>query len=59
LIGAGRRLVPVEIKAASHIGQYDLAGLRNCMQDLDVEKGYIVYRGDELFALGRDVEVVP
>ncbi len=59
LLGQGQRLVPIEIKAASHLGQYDLAGLRNCMKDLALQKGYIVYRGDEFFALGRDIEVVP
>lgn len=59
LIGDGRHLVPIEIKLGQQVDARDLGGLRNCMQDLGLKRGWIVYGGAEPFRLGRGIEVVP
>lgn len=59
ILKAGRTLVPIEIKLGQHVGQYDIVGLRNCMKDLELDRGWIVYGGTERFDLGDGVSVVP
>ncbi len=59
LIGDGRRLVPIEIKLGQQVDARDLSGLRNCMQDLRLKHGWIVYGGEQAFRLGEGIDVVP
>lgn len=59
LIGDGRKLVPIEIKLGQQVDARDLTGLRNCMQDLGLKRGWIVYGGTEVIRLGKGIEVVP
>lgn len=59
LIGAGDRLVPIEIKLASSIRHYDARGLLQCMADLHLSEGWIVYGGTERFELQPGLHVVP
>ncbi len=59
LIGDGRRLLPIEIKLAASVSGYDARGLTRCMKDLGLEKGWVVYTGEEFRGLGRNIEVVP
>lgn len=59
LIVHGRRIVPVEIKLAAAVGPRDLVGLRQCMKDLDLHRGFVVYGGHEPRAAGGGVELLP
>jgi len=40
LISDGQRLVPIEIKPSSAVDRHDVAGLRQCMSDLGLSRGY-------------------
>lgn len=59
LIEAGRRLLPVEVKLGAGVDPRSLAGLRQCMQDLGVKRGVVVYTGDEPRNAGRGIELLP
>jgi hypothetical protein len=41
------------------VSAYDAAGLRQCMKDLGLERGYLVTNGDERRTIGTDIDVVP
>jgi len=55
----GRRAVPIEIKLGAAVGPRDVAGLRQCMSDLGLRRGLVVYAGDEPRRLGNGIELVP
>ena len=59
IVGTGRKLVPIEIKLSSSISGYDVRGLRECMKDLGVKRGYVVTSGTEQRSLASDIEIVP
>jgi hypothetical protein len=50
--------VPIKIKAAAAVSARDVAGLRQCMKDLKLDHGYVVYGGDEPRTIGTDIDVV-
>lgn len=58
LLVHGRRIVPIEIKLAAAVQPRDLAGLRQCMSDLGLRRGFVVYGGSEHRRLGG-IELVP
>jgi len=59
LIGAGGALLPIEVKLGAAIDERDLRGLRNCMADLGLARGWVVHGGPDAHRLGQDVELVP
>jgi hypothetical protein len=59
LLVHGRRVVPIEIKLGAAVGPRDLAGLRQCMKDLGLRRGFVVYGGDQPRRLGSGIELVP
>lgn len=59
LLTAGRRILPVEIKLGSSPDQYALAGLRQCMKDLGLRRGWVVCTARERRHLFAGIEVVP
>jgi predicted AAA+ superfamily ATPase len=59
LIGDGRRLIPIEVKLGHAITGQGLRGLRECMKDLGLPRGYVVTSGPEPRRLGRDIEIIP
>lgn len=59
LLVHGRRVSPIEIKLGAAVGPRDVAGLRQCMSDLGLRRGFVVYRGDEPRSLGRGIELLP
>jgi len=59
LIDNGRRLFPIEIKLGASVDSYSVAGLRQCMKDLGLEKGWVVYTGKERRRIGKGIEVIP
>jgi predicted AAA+ superfamily ATPase len=52
-------LVPFEIKLHSAPSAADAKGLRRCMTDLHLERGYLVHSGNEQYSLGAGVTAVP
>ncbi len=59
VIGVGGRLIPVEVKLGRAVSGYDVRGLRECMKDLRLRRGYVVTPGEEHRRIGRDIEIVP
>jgi hypothetical protein len=59
LITSGRRMLPIEIKLGATVDQYSLAGLRQCMKDLSLKRGWVVCGAHERRMLGSGIEVVP
>ena len=59
LIVHGRRILPIEIKLGAAIDQYAASGLRQCMKDLGLKRGWIVTTGTERRRLSTKIEVVP
>jgi len=55
----GRRIVPIEIKLGSTVDPRALEGLRRCMADLDLRRGFVVYTGDERRRIGPTIELLP
>jgi predicted AAA+ superfamily ATPase len=56
-LGAG--LIPVEIKLGP-VDRYAVEGLRHCMQDLSIERGYVISNtAQESWQLGEDVTILP
>jgi predicted AAA+ superfamily ATPase len=59
LLGDGRRLVPVEIKLSTTVERRDLVGLRQCMKDLDLKRGFVIANSAEPRDIGRHLRVIP
>jgi predicted AAA+ superfamily ATPase len=59
LIVDGRRVLPIEVKLGTAVGRHDVAGLKQCMKDLSLKQGWVVYTGTERRSLGREIELVP
>jgi hypothetical protein len=59
LVRDGRRLTPIEIKLSSSVDHRAVAGLRRCMQDLGLGRGWVIANVSERRSIARDVEVVP
>jgi len=59
LIVDGRRIFPVEIKLGASIDARSLAGLRQCMADLSLRRGFVVTTGEERRSIGSAIEILP
>lgn len=59
LIESGPRLLPVEVKLGTAVDPRSLAGLRQCMRDLGLRRGFVIYTGDERRPAGGGVELLP
>lgn len=59
LVDLGTRRVPFEIKLHSAPGRDDVPGLRRCLADLKLKRGYVLYPGHERYSLGDGVEALP
>jgi hypothetical protein len=59
LIVDGRRIYPVEIKLGAAVDARSLAGLRQCMSDLGLKRGFVVTTGEERRSIGSAIEVLP
>jgi len=55
----GRRAAPIEIKLGAAVSPRSLAGLRQCMSDLGLKRGFVVYTGDERRSVGTSIELIP
>jgi len=59
LITDGRRIIPVEIKLGAAVDGRSLRGLRQCMADLSLRRGFVVYTGTERRTLDGRIHLVP
>jgi predicted AAA+ superfamily ATPase len=59
LIIEGRRILPIEIKLGAAIDHYGVAGLRQCLKDLGLRRGWVISTGRERRHLSPTIEVIP
>ena len=59
LIVEGRRVLPIEIKLGASVDRHGLAGLRQCMSDLGLRRGWVVTTGREARRLAPGIELLP
>ena len=59
LLVLGTRIVPIEIRLSGTVDRRDIAGLRQCMSDLGVKKGWVVTGGGRRTGIGAGIEIVP
>ena len=59
LIVEGKRILPVEIKLGAAVNHYAAAGLRQCMKDLGLRRGWLVTSGRERRRLSAAIEIIP
>jgi predicted AAA+ superfamily ATPase len=59
LITEGRRILPIEIKLGAAVDHYALAGLRQCMKDLKLTRGWVITTGRERQRLSAGIEIIP
>ena len=58
LIVEGRRILPVEIKLGAAIDRYAVAGLRQCMKDLGLSRGWVITTARERQQLSAGIELI-
>lgn len=59
LVKDGNRMLPFEIKLGTRVTWRDVAGLRACMADLGLKRGFVVTQTKERTRLGGGIEIVP
>jgi predicted AAA+ superfamily ATPase len=59
LMDVGPRRVAFEIKLHSAPGPLDVPGLRRCLRDLGLPRGYVLHNGRERYSLGGGVMALP
>ena len=59
LIREGRRILPFEIKIGAAVDHYALAGLRQCMKDLGLKRGWVITTARERRRLFAGIEIIP
>jgi predicted AAA+ superfamily ATPase len=59
LLVHGRRVLPIEVKLGAAVGAREIRALRQCMADLGLRRGVVVYGGDERRRLGGGIELLP
>lgn len=55
LIDLGKKKIPFEIKLHSAPTASDASGLRQCMQQLNIKRGYLIHSGRQNYSLGSGV----
>ena len=59
LVDLGTRQVPFEIKLHSAPTAQDAQGLKRCLRDLRLRRGYLLYPGSERYSLGDGISALP
>jgi hypothetical protein len=59
LIVEGRRILPIEIKTGVAVDHYAVAGLRQCMKDLGLRRGWVISTARERRRLSPGIEIIP
>jgi hypothetical protein len=59
LIVEGQRILPIEVKLGAAVDHYAVAGLRQCMKDLGLHRGWVVTTTRERHRLSAGIEIIP
>ena len=59
LIVEGRRILPIEIKLGAAVNHHAVAGLRQCMKDLGLRRGWVITTARERRRLSPEIEIIP
>ena len=59
LIVEGRRILPIEIKLGAAVNHHAVAGLRQCMKDLGLRRGWVITSARERRRLSPEIEIIP
>lgn len=59
LIVEGGKILPVEIKLGTAVDPRSVMGLRRCMEDLGLKRGWVVSSGPERRKLSPGIEIIP
>jgi predicted AAA+ superfamily ATPase len=59
LIVEGRRILPIEIRLGAAVDHYAVAGLRQCMKDLGLRRGWVVTTATERRRISPKIEIIP
>jgi len=59
LIADGRHILPIEIKLGAAVDHYAVAGLRQCMKDLGLRRGWVASTARERRRLSPGIEIIP
>jgi predicted AAA+ superfamily ATPase len=59
LVVDGQRVLPIEIKLGAALDPRSLAGLRQCMQDLSLTRGFVVTTSSERRGISKGIDVIP
>jgi hypothetical protein len=59
LIVEGRRILPIEIKLGAAVDHYAVAGLRQCLKDLGLNRGWVITTARERQRLSAGIEIIP
>ena len=59
IVENGRTRVVVEVKAGSTLSAKGLLGIRQCMKDLHLRSGFVVYRGERALQLAPGLSAIP
>ena len=59
LVVSGRRILPIEVKLGAAVDHYSVAGLRGCMKDLKLKRGWVVSTTRERARIGKNIEIIP
>jgi predicted AAA+ superfamily ATPase len=59
LIVEGRRILPVEIKLGAAVDRYAITGLRQCMKDIGLSRGWVITTARERQRLSAGIEIIP
>lgn len=59
LIENGRIRLAIEIKAGATLSTKSLLGIRQCMKDLRLRSGFVIYRGERSIRLSAGLSAIP
>ena len=59
LIVEGRKILPIEIKLGASVDRHGFAGLRQCMKDLGLRRGWVVTTSTDARSLAPGIDLVP
>jgi len=59
LVVEGRKILPIEIKLGASVDRHGYAGLRQCMNDLGLKRGWVVTTSEDRRTLAPGIDLVP
>jgi hypothetical protein len=59
LVVEGRRILPIEVKTGAAVNHHAVAGLRQCMKDLGLRRGWVISTARERRRLSPGIEIIP